>query len=280
MRRISAVIFVLVFVALGFAGTPTSGWAEFEKSKIHFQTAGEGKQALIFIHGWACTAGFWKQSVGAFPEYRVIAVDLPGHGQSDKPKTFYSMTYFARSVDAVMKRAGVNRAVLVGHSMGTPVIRQFYRIYPKKVAGLVIVDGSLRSYGSEEEAEKFIAPLRADYQKTSTAFVDGMLTPIKNQELKREIRRAMLATPEHVGLSAMEGMLDLKIWKKDQIRVPVLAILAESSWWKPNEKEVFAAIIPDLKFQMWSDVSHFLMMEKPFEFNEEIRQFVRERKLL
>ena len=281
MKKLSVILFLIfTFVFVGFANTPKSKFAKFENNKIHFQTVGKGKQALIFVHGWTCSADFWKESISAFPEYRVIAVDLPGHGRSDKPETNYTMEYFANSIKAVMKKAKVKKAVLVGHSMGTPVIRQFYRLYPKKVSALVIVDGSLRSYGSKEEAEAFIAPLRTNYKENSVKFVDGMLEPIEDKELKQEIRKAMLATPKHVGLGAMEGMLDEKIWEKDKINVPVLAILAKSPWWKPNEKEIFASIIPDLNFQMWEGVSHFLMMEKPTEFNEEIKKFLNEKKLL
>lgn len=281
MKKLSFILFLIfTFVFVGFANIPKSKFAKFEKSNIHFQTVGEGEKAIVFVHGWTCNADFWKESVSAFPEYRVIAVDLPGHGKSDKPETAYTMEYFANSIKSVMKKAKVKKAVLVGHSMGTPVIRQFYRLYPEKVLGLVIVDGTLRSYGSKEEAEAFIAPLRANYEENSVKFVDGMLQPIEDKKLKQEIRTTMLAAPKHVGLGAMEGMLDEKIWKKDKINVPVLAILAKSPWWKPNEKEIFASIIPDLKFQMWEGVSHFLMMEESEKFNTEVKKFVADRKLL
>ena len=93
----------------------------------------------------------WRDQVSDFAKRnRVIVIELPGHGQSDKPQTIYSMELFARAVDAVMSDAKVKRAVLVGHSMGTPVARQFYRKYPEKTLAIVIVDGSLRPFGHKK----------------------------------------------------------------------------------------------------------------------------------
>lgn len=101
---------------------PADKWAKLYGNKIHYYDVGNAKShsAIVLIHGWTCNADFWKDSMNAFPGKRVIALDLPGHGQSDKPKLNYSMEYFARSVDAVLKQAGVKKAVLGGHSMVRP----------------------------------------------------------------------------------------------------------------------------------------------------------------
>ena len=271
---------MLFFPVSAFAAGQNGDFADFEGQKIYFKNFGKGKKAIVFVHGWTCNSDFWKDSYVAFPRRRVIAVDLPGHGRSDKPRVAYTMEYFARSIEAVLKKAKVERAVLVGHSMGTPVARQFYRLYPEKTLGLVIVDGALRPYADDEMFEKFFAPIRADYTANAPAFIDGMLVPMKDANLKMKIRAAMLATPDYVALSAMDGMADKRIWATDQIKVPVLAVMAKSPAWKPDEKEFFQSLAPNLEFQMWDDVSHFLMMEKPQEFNQSIETYVAKNKLL
>src|SRR5262249_39542402 len=89
---------------------------------------------------------------------RLVLIDLPGHGRSDRPEVNYTMDLFARAVDAVLRDAGVEKAVLAGHSMGTPVVRQFYRMYPKKTLGLVAVDGALRSFlTNPAQVDQFVA---------------------------------------------------------------------------------------------------------------------------
>lgn len=257
-----------------------SRFAPFEGIKVHYRTSGEGESALIFVHGWTCNSGFWRGQTSAFPEMRVIAVDLPGHGQSDKPQAEYSMSYFARSIEAVMRDARVKRAVLVGHSMGTPVVRQFYRLYPQETLGLVIVDGGLRMFAPKAQTDQFLAMLKSNYKSTAPQMLEGMLAPIKDEKLKTDIRSSMLATPDHVAIGAMVGMADEKVYEKDPIKVPVLAILAKSPFWQPDTERFLRSLAPDLEFHMWEGVSHFLMMEKPEEFNRSLKAFLVRHKLL
>jgi pimeloyl-ACP methyl ester carboxylesterase len=257
-----------------------SHFAAFDDVKIHYQTSGKGEEALIFIHGWTCNIEFWRGQTSAFPAGRVVAVDLPGHGRSDKPGTEYTMSYFARAIEAVMRDAGVKRAVLVGHSMGTPVVRQFYRLYPAKTLGLVIVDGGLRLFMPKEQMQQFAAMLRANYKAVAQQMLDGMLAPIKDDKLKAEIRASMMSTPEHVAISAMNGMADEKIYEADPIKVPVLAVLAKSPFWQADTEQFLRSLATSLEFHMWDGVSHFLMMERPQEFNTLLRAFLVKNKLL
>lgn len=267
----------MTFAAL--AQVPKDHWAKYDGGKLHYYDIGKGKKALILIHGWTCNADFWKDSYNAFPSYRVIAIDLPGHGQSDKPKTNYSMEYFARAIDAVMQDAKVKKAVLVGHSMGTPVIRQFYRLYPQETLGLVAVDGALIPFGPKAQMEGFFAPLFQNYKGMAPTFIDGILSPTR-ADLKPAIRSQMLSTPDHVAISALKAMLDDSIWTDDQIKVPVLTILADSPNWPKNIEETYRGIAPRLEFQRWTGVSHFLMMEKPNEFSAAVKAFISKNKLL
>jgi pimeloyl-ACP methyl ester carboxylesterase len=261
---------------------PKSYWAKFENNNIRYYDIGhrKNKTAIVFVHCWTCNADFWDASYNAFPEYRVIAMDLVGHGQSDKPKAEYSMEYFAKSVEAVLKRAGVEKAVLVGHSMGTPVIRQFYRLYPSQVIGLVIVDGGLRPFGPKAQIEKFFEPMFTDYSGQAPKFIDGNLGSA-SPELRKRVKTEMLKTPDHVAIGAMRGMMDETIFAVDKINVPLLAILASSSFGQQKDIESFLrSLASDLEFRMWNGVSHFLMMERPKEFNEELRLFIKQKKLL
>ena len=130
--------------------TGKSKFAKLDGAKIHYVNYGKGSDALVLIHGWTMNADNWRDQIQDFASrYHVIAIDLPGHGQSDKPQVSYSMDYFARAVEAVMKDAKAKRAVLVGHSMGTPVARQFYRKYPQKTLAIVIVDGVAPAAGRQ-----------------------------------------------------------------------------------------------------------------------------------
>jgi pimeloyl-ACP methyl ester carboxylesterase len=279
-RTLVATIFLLSLTVPARSAQLESRFAKFGRTKVHYLNRGKGDAALVFIHGWACNADFWKPQMQDFPSLRLIAIDLAGHGQSDKPQVAYTMDYFARSMDAVLTDAKVKHAVLVGHSMGTPVIRQYYRLFPTKTDGLVIVDGALRLVVSKQQMDEFIAPLKANYQTAAPQMIEGLIGPVKDEKLKSEIRTAMLATPDYVAVSAMDGMTDEKIYETDQIKVPVLAVLVKSPFWPPDTEEFLRSLAPTLEVTMWDGVSHFLMMEKPREFDETVQTFLTQNKLL
>jgi pimeloyl-ACP methyl ester carboxylesterase len=259
-----------------------SRYAKLDGARIHYQSYGKGREALVLIHGWTCNLDYWRDQIPDFAKRnRVIALDLPGHGQSDKPEIAYSMDLFARAVDAVMRDAKVERAVLVGHSMGTPVARQFYRKYPQKTLAIVIVDGGLRPFGDKKMRDGFVAAFRApNYKEAGQQMFSGMAGPGLPAETQERIKTSFLNTPQHVIVSAMEGMNDDSIYEPDKINVPVLAILAKSPFWPADTEQFFGSIAPNLDFHMWEGVGHFLMMEKPKQFNEAVIVFLDKNSLL
>jgi pimeloyl-ACP methyl ester carboxylesterase len=259
-----------------------SRYATLDGSRIHYQSYGKGREALVLVHGWTCSVDYWRDLIPDLSKRsRVIAIDLPGHGQSDKPQIAYSMDLFARAVDAVMRDAGVKRAVLIGHSMGTPVARQFYRKYPQKTLAIVIVDGALRPFGDKKIMDGFMAGLRGpNYKDAGAQMLAGMAGPNLAPEAKERIQASYLNTPQYVIVSAMEGMADESIWGQDKINVPVLAIMTKSPFWPADTEQFYRSIAPRLDFQRWDGVGHFLMMEKPKEFDAAVIAFLDKNALL
>jgi pimeloyl-ACP methyl ester carboxylesterase len=262
--------------------TAESRFTTLDGARIHYVNYGKGSEALVLIHGWTCNIDNWRDQFPDFKKrYHVIAIDLPGHGQSDKPQVTYSMDLFARAVDTVMRDAKVKRAVLVGHSMGTPVARQFYRKYPEKTLAIVIVDGSLRPFGDKAMMDRLIGGFRgANYKQAVNQMLTAISGPNLSAEARDRIKTSSLNTPQHVLVSAMEGMAEPSIWGEDKINVPVLAIMAKNPFYPPNVEESFRKIAPNMDFQMWDGVGHFIMMEKPKEFNAAVLQFLDKSKLL
>src|SRR6185436_12630772 len=160
--------------------------------------------------GWTSNLEFWRDQISDLAKRnRVIAIDLPGHGLSDKPQTTYSMELFARAIEAVMRDAHVKRAVLVGHSMGTPVARQFYRRNPAKTLGIVIADGSLRPFGNKAMLDQLIAGFRAPgYRDQIAQMFAMMLGKNLSSEAQDRIKSSSASTPQNVLVSAFEGMAD------------------------------------------------------------------------
>ena len=177
---------------------PKSHFVKFGTNKVHYVVEGQGNHIIVFVHCWSGNLGFWREQVPAFADKaRLILIDLPGHGQSDKPHTAYTMDFFAEAVLAVMQDAHVHKATLVGHSMGTPIMCRVYKQSPERVAALVSVDGVLRRPKmTPEQAQQFVAPFNApDYREKTREFM-GSMFPVPGTEAVRDrVISELLETP-------------------------------------------------------------------------------------
>lgn len=285
MSRVGFIALLLASAAiLPAEERPASGSSrstELDGAKVHYTDYGAGENALVFVHGWSCDETFWAmQAPRLGAKFHIITIDLPGHGQSDKPQIAYTMDLYVRAIDAVLRDAKVKAATLVGHSNGTPVIRQFYRKFPEKTRALVIVDGGLRPFGDRATMEKFVARLKGPaYEENTGKFIDNMTSSIPDAPLREKIKTTMLRTPQYVGISEFESTLDPELWKPNKIDVPVLMILAKQPAWSAEYEQFARGLVRDLDYQVWEGVSHFLMMEQPERFNSAVAAFLEKHKL-
>jgi len=255
-------------------------FAIFGTNKVYYMTAGKGPQTLVFVHGWACNGNFWREQVAAFRDQaRLIFVDLPGHGQSDKPHRDYTTEFFADAVLAVMKSEKVNKATLVGHSQGTAVICRVYAQGPEKVSGLVAVEGYLRSRKlPRAESQKLIAPYRtADYREQVKRSVTSMFPSPGTERLRAEVLKEMLNTPQHVIVSPMENSFDPEqpAWDLKSVNVPLLILNVRSATWTPEYEAYVRSLSTRTEVRTFDGVGHFLMLEKPHLFNEALTEMLR-----
>jgi sigma-B regulation protein RsbQ len=258
---------------LALVGTASPALAaDVDGAKIHWTSTGSGP-AVILVHGWTCDESSWQGQVPAFSkQYRVITLDLPGHGKSDLPKNgTFSMQLFARAVEAVRAEAKVDRAVFVGHSMGTPVIRTYATMYPSHVAGLVLVDGLVQVAGSQPG---FTPPpmIGTEGLKARENMVRGMFGPATTPELQQHILKMMLGTKEATAAGAMTATWNQSWVKNDPITVPVLGVYAARPL---ASREAITRIFPKVEYHEIPGSAHFLMMEKPDEFNQLLSAFLR-----
>jgi pimeloyl-ACP methyl ester carboxylesterase len=255
-----------------------SRFATVEGIRVHYKSLGTGRSAVVLVHCWACDIGVWREQVPALDgRVRVLAIDLPGHGRSDKPVRAYSMAFFAKAVNAVMESAAVDRAILVGHSMGVPVVREMARQFGPKVQAVVLIDGWLVSPGLDSAAIERQVKL-FEGPELARSF-EQMITPMFPQPgqagLRQQVIRTAQATPQHVVQASMRGMLDPAIWRNDPIPVPTLVVMAKGPNWPPDYRARVARVVPDLRYEELEQVHHFLMLERPDLFNPLLIEFLR-----
>lgn len=283
-RRVSgASLSLLLLVASGAAALSDERErrATLDGRSVLFSDSAPGMEAetvpLVLVHGWASDRRVWSALIDELTreeDRRVLAVDLPGHGASEEPATRYDMGLFARALVATMDEADLPEAILVGHSNGTPVIREVYRQHPDRVAALVILDGPLRSFVSAEMAASVRESLSGeDWQQTVGGFVDGMPAPDLTSEQRAFIRMMALEQSQEAVLGGFEAALAPEIWRDDAIEVPVLMILAEQPSWSAEYLTWVEERVPELELHVWSGAGHFLMVERPGQVAELVQAF-------
>jgi pimeloyl-ACP methyl ester carboxylesterase len=266
MRSLANLLLVLS-LATGLSAATVDG------VKIHSSTAGKGPKTVILVHGWTCDETTWNSQVPELSkEYRVITLDLPGHGQTGSPKDEkLSMDLFARAVEAVRKESKADRVVVVGHSMGTPVVIQYARLYPEHTAALVFVDGlvNLRAGAQAPNVGQMSGP---EGLKARETMIRSMFSASTTPDMQKHILSMMLAAPESTATGAMQATFDPANWKGDVFNQPVLGLYADHS--RAGDREYMKTHFPNMDYQEIPGTGHFGMIEKPEEFNRRLIAFL------
>jgi pimeloyl-ACP methyl ester carboxylesterase len=231
--------------------------------------------ALVFVHGWSCDRGYWKDQVEPFARfYRVVAVDMAGHGESGVDRAAWTISAFAGDVVAVVEKLGLKRVILVGHSMGGDVIVEAARRLPGRVAGLVWVDTykQLATPRPPEQVEAMVAAFREGFAEKARMFVRGMFAANADPALVERVAADVSAAPPAVALGTMEAALsfDREIPRAlAELKLPVVAI-------NPDQGPTDVASLEGhgVEVVIMPGVGHFLHMEDPARFNRILRTTV------
>lgn len=246
---------------------------------IAYEVSGAGEPALVFVHGWSCDARYWRAQVPAFSQkHRVVVLDLAGHGHSGMARTRYTMAAFGQDVQAVTEAAGAGRVILVGHSMGGSVIAEAARLMPGRVVGLIGVDtlDNIEYPLTRDELAKMTAPLEKDFRAGSRAFIQDMISPKTDPQLREWILADISAAPPAVALSAMYEMMAQYITGEaarvfEQVRIPVVTVNGDL-WpvnYEANRRHMLSYDAIVLK-----GADHFLMLNRPEEFNRALEKAI------
>lgn len=275
-KQLKEIIIVLaIFSLAGCASLGTRSAGPFVQSvdnvDIHYSDDGQGETALVFVHGWMCDGGYWQDQINYFKsKYRVIAVDLAGHGQSDLVREDYSIEKFAGDVAAVVNHLQLDKVILVGHSMGGPVVMETATVLSGKITGVIAVDSFSTGYQWPEKNKipEVVAPFRKDFAKETYKMVSSMFSPTTDQSLVNEISSDMASGPEEVGISAFTRMLEWVASDYQSVRESLSKPFVQINAYHKN-----MPIIRD-KIVLVPDVGHFIPQEAPKQFNVALEQAV------
>ncbi len=265
--------------------------------KLNFIEKGQGRP-LVLIPGWSQTAAMFKHQIeGLSSKYRVIAVDMRGHGDSDKPAHGYRIARLADDLHDFLHDVGLNDVVLAGHSMGCSVIWSYWDSYGgDHISKLVLVDQAPTvtfwpGWTDEQKQESgALFDGKALYdtcaglagpegEKTTAGFVNGLFFTkgVAPEELAWVLKENLkMPRPAAARLLIDHCTQD---WRDTipRIDVPTLVVGGEASFFHPNSQRWIARQIRGAKVEIFGageGGSHFMFMENPRKFNALVTEFI------
>jgi len=245
--------------------------------EIFFDTVGAGP-GLVLIHGITESMRVWDPLVPQLAEdHRVLLVDLPGHGQSEA-ESDYAVTLLADDVADAVTAAGLERAMIVGHSLGGIVATAFAATYPTRA--VVNVDQPLDLAGFQDLVRQLAPALRGDeatFQATMAAVFDAMYGRLSGPARSRV--EALRSPKQDVVLAVWAPLLDAPAEMLDElvrqigqrVRAPYLSLHgtdpgATYATWLPT-------VLPRAEVEVWPGLGHYPHLVEPERFVARLRQF-------
>jgi pimeloyl-ACP methyl ester carboxylesterase len=265
---------------------------EVDGQRVNVLDTGGGGDALLFLHGWASNWQIFLLNIAAFMDtHRVISLDLPGFGASEMPDGELSIQGYARTVDGVCDALGVERASVVGNSMGGFIGAELALSFGTRVDRLVLV--SAAGLSTERLARRpLLAAARAvsSGMPYATRFESAV---VRRRRLRRAAMQWVIRYPEKLSvplaqelvLSAgkpgfVDGLAAIMDYsyrdRLPEIDIPVLIVWGRNDLLVPvGDAARYAELIGDnARVEIFEDTGHAPMLERPSRFNELLRGFL------
>jgi 3-oxoadipate enol-lactonase len=257
-------------------------------SDAHLDVAVSGDgDAVVLLHGFPLSREIWDAQVRALRGYRVVAMDLRGMGKSRVIDGPYLMESLAGDVAAVLDALSIERATLVGHSLGGYVALAFARMYIERLERLALVCSRISADTAERAAHRFELADEAERTNSSARIIDEMLhatlgatTLQKSPEIAEKFKK-IAENNDPRGLAAMLRGMALRDSADDiagDLTMPVLVVRGgEDPGIPAEEAERTARAFPTGKLVTIERSGHVPMLERPLELNEALRAWLTEK---
>lgn len=245
--------------------------------EICYDVAGEGGPVLVFVHGWSCDKSYWKYQMAEFSQrHRVVAIDLGGHGESGVERENWTIESFGKDVAAVIDKLKLEDVILIGHSMGGPVVVEAALQEKEKVIAIVGADTfhDIEAGYEQEGVNEILTGLEADFTSGVDAFVRQMFPADADANLVDWVAADMSSANPAIALNAMRnlGRHDLKA-AAEKTSVPFYSISADL-W--PTNFENNKQFVESFEVKMMEGVGHFVMLEDGEKFNQLLSEIIDE----
>jgi pimeloyl-ACP methyl ester carboxylesterase len=245
---------------------------------IAYQDTGKGEVTLLFVHGWAINKSYWLGQEGYFADkYRVIAIDLPGFGQSGKNRDDWSVEAYARDINTVIKQLHLKNVILIGHSMSGDIVLQAALQNRYGIIGIIGID-NFKNYGHQETAASkkdfasAIDEMRQHFKKVAFDFFNQALFA---KNTSAAIKHRILNDVAHTdSVTATRCMADDDFNEKEKLKQYPGKLYLINSDYTPTDTTGFKTNNIRYSVKYIHGTGHFPMIEDPEHFNLLLEQAV------
>ena len=253
--------------------------------RLRVLDTGGGPATLLLLHGLSASHDIWEHVVDEFADrYRVVAPDLPGHGESAKPDAPYTIDFYAGVVRQLARELGIDHAIVAGTSLGGKIALELACWYPRFVRALVLSAPAgeyargLRPFGKAIQALSRPGVMKIALERAlEQTFYDRTLV---GHVTRRKILGARLAAPDFAEFAravarSVGGVLAADSQPLDRVRQPVLAVWGREDRIVPMYRStVLVRAIPHAQLRIVDRCGHIAMLEQPGEFNRHVAEFL------
>ncbi|MCG4453877.1 alpha/beta hydrolase [Pseudomonas sp. MMS21-TM103] len=250
--------------------------------QLHYEVYGKGAPVLL-VHGLGSSTCDWEYQIPELAaHYQVIAIDIRGHGRSDKPRERYSIAGFAQDVNVLIEHLGLDRVHLVGISMGGMIGFQVGVDRPELLKSLTIVNSGpevkAKSPRDFLEIAKRWSLSRLLSLDTIAKALGKLLFPKPEQaELRRKIEQRWPQNDKRAYLASLDAIIGWGVRDRlARITCPTLVISADRDYTPVAQKEAYVKEMPNARLLVIEDSRHATPLDQPQRFNSSLLAFLEE----
>ena len=229
---------------------------------------------MVLVSSWAYDSTYWTNQIDHYlPDNRLLAIDLAGHGESGSSRSEWSIDALAQDLAEVLVHESLNDIILIGHSLCAAVVVLTAQKAANRVMGVVIVDAmhDLET-PHRDQLLRFVVSLESDFAGTLRSGIPNQFGPSADQELVERIALDMASAPPSLSIELERSYADMDFKAAiELVAAPMRAINAYATNIAANRQ-----YSQDYEAWRMEDVGHFLMLERPREFNELLKRVISE----
>ena len=257
--------------------------AKVNNTTIAYNQHGNGDTTLLFVHGWCINKEYWNEQSKYFSDkYKVVTLDLPGFGRSDKKRNEWSFEKYTDDINEFIKVEKLKNVILIGHSMSGDILLLMDTKYPGSVIGIVGVDnlkkpGVKLSEEENKEIEGFFAMMDSSFSETVEMYTkQNLFPPSADTSIVNRVIKDFKGNDPVIAIKVLRSLIDVSQKERDmmqQLTHTLYLVNSDTDTTHIDSLKNYCKASAEVVYV--HGTGHYPMIEKPAEFNAALEKVIR-----